>query len=219
MNPDKPLIGVLFSIVPGLGQVYCGRNLRGLLFCLLIFFSGILAILALLGYAGPLSLFGEYLLLLPLAIWIYAAYDAYTLCRKMVSGEIPACEPKVMHMALFIIGAALLVGIGIVIAGAAMVLIAFSYAGDYQKMHESPGVNVSILAEKLGTNITLTNADGGYSGLPNYSIFVNDIPADQKLGAEKGAAVILNGTTTADHIIVRGYWNYGASQTLLDTYV
>ncbi|MDO9323495.1 MAG: hypothetical protein Q7T80_00900 [Methanoregula sp.] len=219
MDSNKPLMGVLCSIVPGLGQVYGGRNLRGLLLGLGVFFSGILAILALLGYAGSLVMIGEYLLLIPLAIWIYAAFDAYTLCRKMVAGEIPAYEPQALHMILFVVGAAILVGICVVIAGVAVVMLALGGAGNYEKMHDSPGVNVTIRAERAGSDITLTNIDGGYSGLSSYAVYVNGQPANQTLGAEKGSEVILNGTAATDHVIVKGFWNYGASQTLLDTYV
>lgn len=219
MEPNKPLKGVLFSLVPGLGQVYCGQYTRGFLLCLGVFFSGLLSVLALLGYAGAISQAGIFLLLIPLALWIFAAYDADSLCRKMIAGKLAVFEQNALHMILFTAGAVILVSIGIAVTGAAVALLAFSAADGYAKMHDSPGVNVTIHAEKSGTTITLTNVDGSYSGLDGYDVSLNGVHLEKKLGAGTGDVLILNGTSGMDRVVVRGFWSYGASQTLLDTSV
>ncbi len=113
MDGNKPVVGTLCSVVPGLGQVYCGKNHRGIIIFLGTFLFAILAGLAMQGFAGPLNPGGVWLLLIPLAIWAFGVIDTYSLCKKMAAGEIPAYEPRSNDMTIFVVGAVFLTFMGI----------------------------------------------------------------------------------------------------------
>lgn len=114
MHGNKPVVGILCSVIPGLGQVYCGKNHRGIIIFLGTFLFAILAGLAMQGFAGPLNPGGVWLVLIPLAIWAFGVIDTYTLCKKMAAGEIPAYEPRSNDMTMFVVGAVFLTFMGIV---------------------------------------------------------------------------------------------------------
>ena len=97
MDGNKPVIGAICSVVPGLGQVYCGQNLRGFLLCLGTFITGMAAILIWMGFGGLFGMPGDALFLLPLAVWVFAAWDAYLICVKMEAGELPSHEPRLLQ--------------------------------------------------------------------------------------------------------------------------
>lgn len=72
----NPILAAILSIIPGLGQVYCGQLVRGIvIFIIVAVLAGIIAGF-LSGLIGSLSfLFG----LIPLALWLWNIYDAYKL--------------------------------------------------------------------------------------------------------------------------------------------
>ena len=73
-STKNPGIAALLSIIPGLGQIYAGRIVRGLLF--LFFGIPVAAILAALFWWTIVALF------LPLIFWIWNIFDAYSLCMQ-----------------------------------------------------------------------------------------------------------------------------------------
>ncbi len=70
----NPGIGAILSIIPGLGQIYAGRLIRGLLF--LFFGIPVSVILAVLFFWTIVALF------LPLAFWLWNIFDAYNVCLQ-----------------------------------------------------------------------------------------------------------------------------------------
>jgi TM2 domain-containing membrane protein YozV len=70
----NPGIGAILSIIPGLGQIYAGRLVRGLLF--LILGIPIATVLAVLFWWTIITLF------LPFAFWVWNIFDAYNLCLQ-----------------------------------------------------------------------------------------------------------------------------------------
>lgn len=68
----NPGIAALLSIIPGIGQIYAGRLVRGLLF--LFLGLPIAAVLAALFWWTIIALF------LPFAFWVWNMFDAYNLC-------------------------------------------------------------------------------------------------------------------------------------------
>ena len=65
-------IGAILSIIPGIGQIYAGRLVRGLLF--LFLGIPIATVLAVLFWWTIIALF------LPFAFWVWNIFDAYNLC-------------------------------------------------------------------------------------------------------------------------------------------
>lgn len=98
-------IAALFSLYPGLGQVYNGDLRRGL-----YFFIG--------------TVIGLLLILPGIFIWLYSIYDAYRNAKRMNAGELPCRGAKKTSMVLFAVGAPLLavVFIMIVVIGIFVVL-------------------------------------------------------------------------------------------------
>jgi TM2 domain-containing membrane protein YozV len=104
IEEKSPLLALFCSlIIPGLGQVYNGKTARGI---------GI--------FLG--SLFGLILIIPGIIVWIYGMYDAYSMAKKMNSGEIEFLPTKTAHLILFVILAIIIGIIGIV-------FIAGMYAG------------------------------------------------------------------------------------------
>ena len=68
----NPGIGAILSIIPGIGQIYAGKLVRGLLF--LFLGLPIAAVLAALFWWTIIALF------LPFAFWVWNMFDAYNLC-------------------------------------------------------------------------------------------------------------------------------------------
>lgn len=95
LRKDKnPVIAAVLSVIPGLGQIYCGQIVKGIIFLLL-------------------TIIGLILFIIPgLIIWVYAMYHAYKTSKRMNAGEIPWKETKAVSMIGFI--AVILVG-GIII--------------------------------------------------------------------------------------------------------
>ncbi len=103
----SPKVAALLSIVPGLGQVYCGQIVKGILFLIL-------------------TTIGLILFILPgLFIWIYATYHAYRTSKRMNGGEIPWKETKTVSMVGFI--AAIVIG-GILLFTVSQVPLAIARA-------------------------------------------------------------------------------------------
>ncbi|MCL5282413.1 MAG: signal peptidase I [Planctomycetes bacterium] len=77
------LAGLLSFILPGIGQVYCGKLVRGLVFGI-IYGLAILAILALLAYIrpAPTVLFGLLAFVAALGVVVAAVVDAYRLAVR-----------------------------------------------------------------------------------------------------------------------------------------
>lgn len=76
------ILAVLFSaFVPGLGQFYCGRFLRGV--SVFIVFSLLSAMLAGLGIILMITVIIPILLaLLLVAFWVWNLFDAYNLAQR-----------------------------------------------------------------------------------------------------------------------------------------
>ena len=76
MRFKNTTLATLLSVIPGIGQIYAGRGLRGL---------GTMALLALIGFTGyfVFSTLG-FLMVLPFMIGIIAwqAYDAHNLAKR-----------------------------------------------------------------------------------------------------------------------------------------
>jgi len=76
-------LALIFSIYPGLGQVYNGRFWKGIFFMI--------------------STVAGFLLLIPgIAIWILGFYDAYTEAEQINKGEKPYAEASVWEMIVFL---------------------------------------------------------------------------------------------------------------------
>lgn len=87
----NPKIAALLSVLPGLGQVYNGAIIRGLLFL----FGTIL---------------GLFLVIPGIIIWIYGIYDAYKYTKKVNDGELLPKKGKKFFIAIFgVISFALLI--------------------------------------------------------------------------------------------------------------
>jgi signal peptidase I len=88
-TPDTPgkrspwLAGVLSFIMPGIGQIYCGKLVRGLVFGI-VYGLAIPATLGLLAYAGPAptALFGLLAFVAALGVVAAAVIDAYGLAVR-----------------------------------------------------------------------------------------------------------------------------------------
>ncbi len=85
-DKDQMLALILSFLITGLGQVYVGKVLRGIAFFLL---GDVLFIAVFIGgafLAGASITLGSGVmiisLLLPLVVWVYGMYDAYTLAGK-----------------------------------------------------------------------------------------------------------------------------------------
>ena len=75
---------ILSFFIPGLGQIYCGRIMRGILILIGIIFSCILAFglfISLLGssHGDPSA---GFTLLIPPIFWVLNLYDAYTIAKQ-----------------------------------------------------------------------------------------------------------------------------------------
>lgn len=77
------LAAILSTLMPGMGQVYCGRLTRGLLFGLL-YGVAVPVVLGTLAYFGPTStiFFGFLMIVATFGIVIGAAVDSYRLARR-----------------------------------------------------------------------------------------------------------------------------------------
>ncbi len=78
MEGKNPVTAGLLSIIPGLGQVYNGEFVKGILF--------------LIG-----TIIGIFLIIPGILIWIYGIYDAYKTADKMNKGDKPFKESKWIH--------------------------------------------------------------------------------------------------------------------------
>lgn len=82
------IIGIVFF---GLGQIYNGHVKKGIALAVLHAIAGIVIILIyIIGSAVTLGIglvLCAPIFLVPVAIWVYAVYDAYTSAKKMSSGE------------------------------------------------------------------------------------------------------------------------------------
>lgn len=84
-------------IIPGLGQVYNGKTVRGF---------GI--------FIG--TIIGLICFIIPgLIVWIYGMYDAYSITKKMNNSEIPFQPIKTGHLILFVIFAIIVGLVGLVV--------------------------------------------------------------------------------------------------------
>jgi len=130
MDEEKRPMNVLLPVIPGLGQVYCGEILRGILiFCgtyllLTVWMFGWLSILDLLDF-GYLDTYLILLLLAGLAVWGWGAYDAYRYNRMMVAGEIPWREPRLLHLILFVVMVIVMVLAAFFLMGLILALFGF----------------------------------------------------------------------------------------------
>jgi TM2 domain-containing membrane protein YozV len=220
MPQKNPHISIICSLLPGLGQIYNGENLRGVVFffgVLLSFTAFIFGIFGLLGF-GLSELF---IIIIPVAVilWVGSGVDAYLRAKKMNSGEIEAREMNMLSLVLFIIGAITATLVLLFLFGIVLFFAAASWMDSYSSMHEDRHLNITVKAEKTGSSIILTNIGGEPSGLVEYGVLVNEYLINQTLNATAGSRLAVNGTQGRDHVVVRGCWVWGACQTFLDTHV
>ena len=223
MTQNTPLRSLVCSIIPGLGQVYCGEPARGIPFLLGTFFSffiwilGALYIPDLLGF-GALGDYSIIPFITGVAIWGWSAYDAYTRAGRMVAGEIPGGKSRLLHMVMFV---AFAVGIAVIcffVIGVLYAIIGLISMGQMYS-HESPALNITITAEREGENITIMNTGNQTSSYLRFAVSVNDQLINQTYHATPGSKFVFNGTSGRDHVVVRMYNIEGIRKTLLDTYV
>ncbi len=85
LQKNAVLAAIASFFVSGLGQVYNGNFVKGILF----FFGMVI---------------GSFILLIPgLIIWVYGIYDAYTTAKKMNTGQIPFVPHSILQIIGFII--------------------------------------------------------------------------------------------------------------------
>ena len=115
-SPLRPLknqmtAGLCSTFLPGLGQVYNGQTGKGFLVFLL-------------------TLLGLIILVIPgLVVWIYGMYDAYNVAGKMNTGELAFRDTRMLHMALFIVFAVIVVIIALIIIMAIVMAILMPQIG------------------------------------------------------------------------------------------
>ena len=81
-NKKEPIISLILSLfIPGLGQVYNTQIKKGAI----IFIAYV--ILIVLVYVSWVHFVGFCFMVLPLAVWLYAMYDAYREARNINKGE------------------------------------------------------------------------------------------------------------------------------------
>lgn len=81
MSQKNPIIALLLSFLfPGVGQIYNGQILKGAI--ILVAYFGIIF----LAIALSFFLIGICLFVVPVIIWLYAMYDAYTSANKINRG-------------------------------------------------------------------------------------------------------------------------------------
>jgi TM2 domain. len=121
MRSKDPFIAAILSFVlPGLGQVYNGDFKKGLMIQICFIFSFI--------FSGFF-----FLLLIPLGIWLFGVYDAYTEAEKIRNGELPnknATLKEILIILLwpFVLAAVLFVLILILIIILAIIFLIFGLA-------------------------------------------------------------------------------------------
>lgn len=99
VRPQKSttVAGFCSSVLPGLGQVYNGETVKGVVIFIL-------------------TVAGLFTLLIPgLIVWLYAMYDAYSVAGKMNTGEMEFRETRTLHMVLFIIFAVIVIVVALLI--------------------------------------------------------------------------------------------------------
>lgn len=81
-NKKEPVISIILSlIVPGLGQVYNTHVKKGIV----IFIAYLVSII--LVYLAWSNFIGFCIMVIPLAIWLYGMFDAFSEARKINKGE------------------------------------------------------------------------------------------------------------------------------------
>ncbi len=91
VEKNATMAGFCSSVLPGLGQVYNGETLKGVI----LFF---------------LTLAGFFIFLIPgFIVWLYAMYDAHAVAGKMNTGEVEFKEMQMLPMILFIAGAVIVI--------------------------------------------------------------------------------------------------------------
>lgn len=78
----EPILSAILSLfIPGLGQVYNGQVLKGII--ILALYVGLWAVSGMLMFV----LIGFCTMLLPVVLWLYAIYDAYVVAGKINRGQ------------------------------------------------------------------------------------------------------------------------------------
>lgn len=76
----NPIVAAILSFfIPGLGQLYGGRLMRGVVIFLCMLLSG--SIIGVLSMFTPYGFVASLLILLPFIFWLWNIYDAYTLAK------------------------------------------------------------------------------------------------------------------------------------------
>ncbi|NMB79907.1 MAG: hypothetical protein GYA23_12530 [Methanomicrobiales archaeon] len=216
----NPFISLILSLVPGLGQVYNGEPLRGVAFLLGVFLSAGICIF---GFFGGLDFalleIAIYLVVVTLIIWAGAAADAFIRAGRMNAGELPLTPANGWHMLLFLVGAIILAGIIFVVALLQFLIFAGEAMGSYAGMHAERHLNITVRAERVGSQVLITNVGGEPSGLEQYGVWINGVYQDQQLDATPGSTLLVNASGRNDTVKVRGCWISGSCQTFLNTVV
>lgn len=81
MSQKNPIIALLLSFLfPGVGQIYNGQLMKGVI--ILVAYFGIIFLAFVLSF----FLIGICLFVVPVIIWLYAMYDAYVTANKITRG-------------------------------------------------------------------------------------------------------------------------------------
>jgi Flp pilus assembly protein TadD len=224
MGERDPLISAALGIIPGLGQVYTGKTLLGIV----VFFITIIAFLAILWFG--------------VLIWALSIFYAWHTAKRISTGEIQFSEPGNKEYLIFIAGIVVTCVICVVIN---LIFLVLLFSGSNTGFISSSGYrsnyNVSIVVGKNGTLITLYNSEiepyeniivgggkepycsGGGISCPiskRYTTTINGI--ETKKCWVIGPLCEVYGTTGKDHIVVEsdiGTYEGNSYHGSFETYV
>ena len=80
-NKKEPIVSLVLSIIPGLGQAYNGQYKKGLI----LFIAFIVSLVLI--YATIWLFIGFCIMIVPIALWLFSMYDGYTEARKINDGN------------------------------------------------------------------------------------------------------------------------------------
>jgi hypothetical protein len=205
MKERNPLISAALGIIPGLGQVYTGKTLLGII---VFFFTAIIFFFTTILPFFSIWLDKFTLLSLGVLIWASGIFYAWYTEKRILSGEIQFSEPGKKEYLTFIAGifVTCLIVICLIPLLAIMLSILLS--------HPVNAYTIPVTVQKNGTLITLYNSDiepdqnvsemvlcRSICGRTWYDTTVNGVEANQCW--VNGPLCEVNGTSGKDHIVVK----------------
>jgi hypothetical protein len=221
MADRKPLVSAFCSLIPGLGQVYNGEILRGVIFFFGTYFSVFLFITGTLGLFGFGWHYDAFIgfLILGIIAWIAAGYDAYLRANRINSGEITVKPTTIMIFILFFLMVFLAVIILIFIMGILFATVLMGWMASNSAMHRISPHNITVTVERYDSTIVISHKGGDTSGLLEYVIRINDVISPRTLNTTPGSMVQVNGSSGIDHVKVDAVWLQGSIATIYDGYI